>query len=198
MKKIGLLLFGIIVILIVLFALKSSEKIHPPGIIVNEIPQQNKLSQRKTWIRNGFFYKALAEFSLTARVLGKKEYSTGTESKISQYDLALGWGQMSDSKILDDIEVSQEFRFYFWKTDKFPIPREDIEKKSANMHIIAANENIEEVLDEIVVGDIIQYSGYLVEVRGPENFNWKSSLTRSDTGNGACEIVWVENIVILF
>lgn len=198
MKKIGLLLFGIIVILIVLVALKSSEKIHPPGILVNEIPQQNKLSQRKTWIRNGFFYKALAEFSLTARVLGKKEYYTGTESMISQYDLALGWGQMSDSKILDDIVITQEFRFYFWKTDKFPIPREDIEKKSANMHIIAANENIEEVLDEIVVGDIIQYSGYLVEVRGPENFNWKSSLTRSDTGNGACEIVWIENIVILF
>jgi hypothetical protein len=36
--------------------------------------------------------------------------------------------------------------------------------------------------------------GYLVEVRGRDGFRWRSSLTREDTGNGACELVWVEKL----
>jgi hypothetical protein len=32
----------------------------------------------------------------------------------------------------------------------------------------------------------------LVEVRNNKGWFWRSSLTRSDSGNGACEVVFVE------
>jgi len=34
--------------------------------------------------------------------------------------------------------------------------------------------------------------GYLVNVTGPNGFNWNTSLRRDDTGNGACELFYVQ------
>jgi len=45
-------------------------------------------------------------------------------------------------------------------------------------------------------GQIVRLQGYLVDVRGPGGFAWNTSLTRSDTGDGACEIVWVEAVAV--
>ena len=41
-------------------------------------------------------------------------------------------------------------------------------------------------------GQIVTISGYLVDISGPDGFVWNTSMTRSDKGNGACEIVYVE------
>ena len=43
---------------------------------------------------------------------------------------------------------------------------------------------------------VITLHGYLVEVRANDGWHWRSSLTRNDTGNGACELVWVESVEI--
>ncbi len=43
-------------------------------------------------------------------------------------------------------------------------------------------------------GELIHLSGLLVEATGPEIGTWRSSLSRTDTGNGACELVWVEEL----
>jgi hypothetical protein len=41
---------------------------------------------------------------------------------------------------------------------------------------------------------LIHLSGLLVEATGPEIGTWRSSLSRTDSGNGACELVWVEEL----
>ncbi|NOX66794.1 MAG: hypothetical protein GXO85_13635 [Chlorobi bacterium] len=84
-----------------------------------------------------------------------------------------------------------------WKTDAFPIPRKEIETSSANMHIIPANEQVEDELDDILVGEIILFKDYLVKIITDDSFRWQSSLTRNDTGGGACEVVWVEKLLRL-
>jgi hypothetical protein len=43
----------------------------------------------------------------------------------------------------------------------------------------------------------VRLSGYLVEVLGDDGWRWVSSLTREDTGTGACEVIWVEQIELL-
>jgi len=45
-------------------------------------------------------------------------------------------------------------------------------------------------------GQIVALSGYLVRVQGPDGWHWNSSMTRSDSGNGACELVWVQDLAI--
>mgnify|MGYP003398699190 CR=1 FL=1 len=43
-------------------------------------------------------------------------------------------------------------------------------------------------------GERIALSGQLVRVEGDDGFRWVSSLSREDTGAGACELIWVEQL----
>jgi hypothetical protein len=101
---------------------------------------------------------------------------------------------MADPAVLQKVSISQSNRFYYWHVDDFPIPRRDIETHSANMHMVPATAAVERTLKSLRSGQQIKISGYLIEVRAPDGWRWKSSLTREDTGAGACELVWVENI----
>jgi hypothetical protein len=44
------------------------------------------------------------------------------------------------------------------------------------------------------VGAIVHFDGELVEAAARDGWTMRSSLTREDTGNGACELVWVEHL----
>jgi hypothetical protein len=46
---------------------------------------------------------------------------------------------------------------------------------------------------DLRVGQVVHIQGRLVRVEGPGGFRWASSLTRTDTGDGACELVWAES-----
>jgi hypothetical protein len=82
--------------------------------------------------------------------------------------------------------------------ESFPLPRREIETSSANMHLIPANDAVSSVIREIRNGDIIELSGSLVNVISEDDgWRWKSSQTRNDTGNGACELIWVESLQIV-
>ena len=139
----------------------------------------------------------LEDFSIDARVLSRQDYKLDREAQLSPIDLALGWGPMADPEVLSQIEVSQSNRWYHWQTAKFPIPRRDIETHSANMHMIASDPAIADELSRVKAKDRIHLEGKLVEVRGDDGWHWRSSLTRDDTGAGACEVVWVTRLDVL-
>lgn len=138
----------------------------------------------------------LASFSLTARVLSREDYHFDAEARFSPTDLAFGWGRMSDTAVLRSIGVSQGERFYYWQVKSFPIPRREIETHSANMHMIPANALVSHELKRVRVGDIVTLAGLLVEVDRPDGWHWRSSMTRTDTGAGACEVVYVQSLEI--
>jgi hypothetical protein len=164
------------------------------GIIAPTEPSQTTLVQPVKFAKDGFQVAALAGFELQARVILKADY-TDTGAKIAPMDLALGWGPMSDSRVLDALNVYQSDRFYFFEAkDQWPLPLENVGYCSANMHMIPANAAVERALRGLKAGNIVRLRGYLVRVDGPDGFTWLSSLTRTDAGNGACELVWVESI----
>lgn len=68
---------------------------------------------------------------------------------------------------------------------------------SSNMHMIPANEEIKERLLSLRQGAIIELKGFLVGVQMGGQWVWGSSLSRTDTGNWACEIVWVNELSVL-
>ena len=71
--------------------------------------------------RGEFLLRPRAEFSATVRILHREDYSIGPLAKLVPTDFAVGWGPMSDSAVLADIEISQGNRFYFWRTENWPI-----------------------------------------------------------------------------
>ena len=147
--------------------------------------------------RDGYRITALEPFTLTARVLGREDYRFDAGSGLSPTDLALGWGPMADPGVLAGIRISQGNRWYHWQVDAFPIPRREIETHSANMHMIPANAAVAATLADIREGEQITLVGQLVEVERDDGFRWISSLSREDTGAGACELVWVEQLTRL-
>lgn len=174
----------------------SSATFAPEEAILGE-PVQINLTEPVTPIeKNGYMLTPLAEFQAEARVLSAHHYSTDRESQLVPVDLALGWKHMSEDAVLKKIEIRQDGRFYFWKTDAFPIPREEIETQSTNMHLIPADDIIEETLKSVKTGERVRFKGYLVEARGKDNWHWRSSLTRHDTGAGACELVYVTSLEV--
>ena len=188
---------NILFILSLFLFFACGEMKQPPGVFAPDIPIQKNISTAKTWDKSDYHFTALATFELRAKVLGKEKYRYDRESDLAPYDLALGWGRMSDQSVVDHLDISQRTRWYFWKTEAYPIPRKEIESSSSNMHIIPANEQVEDELDDLLVGEIIQLEGYLVAVNADDGWKWKSSLSRKDTGGGACEVVWVEKLLRL-
>ena len=143
---------------------------------------------------NGYRVAPLASFDIRARVIRSERYHFGGVADLSPVDLVLGWGAMSDSAVLKQISFSQGGRFYHWWTSNFPVPRRVIETHSANMHMIPANGALARQLKSIRSGNMVHLKGWLVEVTNREGFRWTSSLTREDTGGGACELILVESL----
>ena len=142
--------------------------------------------------RNGYRIVPLEPFTIEATVLSKRRYRFDRESDLAPVDLALGWGPMADPAVSRQIRVSQSDRWYYWRVSEFPIPQRAIEAHSANMHMIPATPEIEDRLEALRPGDAVRLKGYLVEARAPDGWRWRSSLSRTDTGAGACEVVWLK------
>lgn len=177
---------------------RAQKPIHQAnGVLVQGDPVQSRLDRDEVWQKDNYTIKALADFDIEARVLAKEMYSSGREAELSPIDLALGWGAMSDSEVLSALSISQSNRFYFYRWENQPPrPPEEIASHSANMHMIAANAQIETTLKAVRPGQIIRLRGKLVEVSAPDGWRWQSSLTRDDNGAGACELFRVESAEI--
>ncbi|HEY6544870.1 MAG TPA: hypothetical protein VIZ64_08255 [Dokdonella sp.] len=165
------------------------------GTLVAGAPRQTSPSDDAPFEFAGFELTPLADFELEARVLSREDYTFGTESELSPTDLALGWGRMSDSAVIEQLEIGQSARFYHYRwRDQPPIPAAEIVRSSANMHLIPADETVARDLARVRVGQLVDLRGRLVEARRADGWGWRSSLTREDSGGGACELVFVDSI----
>ncbi len=173
------------------------EIVHGPGVLVAEEPYQGSAGSAAEQAVGAFQLTPLAAFSIRARVLATTDYYFGREAELSPIDLALGWGRMSDEEVLKDISITQGGRFYYWRVNAFPIPREEIQTHSANMHMIPADADVRKALQSIRVGNVVRLHGYLVEAKAADGWRWRSSLTREDIGSGACELVLVQSVEVL-
>lgn len=140
-----------------------------------------------------FHVQPLAGFSLEARVLGRQDYRFERGAALAPTDLALGWGRMTDPAVYEPLEITQSGRWYRyrWDSDGPPIPLDEIVSSSANMHMVPANDTVARALANVRAGQMVRVQGWLIDVRDDEGWRWTSSLTRDDSGDGACELVYV-------
>lgn len=139
--------------------------------------------------------RPLAGFSLDARVLSREDYALGREATLSPTDLALGWGRMREDAVLSRLDISQSGRWYQYRWQgEPPLPPTEIVRSSANMHMIPADAIAAAALARVREGERVRIEGWLVEAVAPDGWRWRSSTTRDDSGNGACELIYVCSI----
>ena len=171
----------------------------PKGMLVAQEPKQSAVrGSRKMFSVGEYQLEAQASYHVRARLLHRMSYQFDASAAVSPLDFALGWGPMSMTEVLDQLDISQGGRFYTYRwRDQPPLPAEIIAQTSANTHLIPADARVLGSLDKMRQGQVIELTGYLVNVSGPNNFTWQSSLTRADTGGGACEVMWVESAEVI-
>jgi hypothetical protein len=171
---------------------------YPDGVLVAESPVQEDISPKALPDRNGFHLTPVARYHLRARVLGTKRYHAGLQSHLVPVDVAIGWGRMSDQAALDQLRLTMGNRFFFYEWEGAPpIPKDELMRSAANNHVIAANPAVASAVSWLRVGQLVEMAGWLVDADGPENFHWPTSRRRDDTGNGACELFYVESLKTL-
>ncbi len=166
---------------------------HTVGVLAAEEPVQVNLDSEAGIERGDFRLTPRAQFSAIVRVLAREDYSMGPLADLVPTDFAVGWGPMSDSGVLAGIEISQGNRFYYWRTTSWPIARREIETHSANWHVIPADDAARVALSRLRAGSLVELEGHLVDIEGPEA-RMRTSLTRTDTGAGACEILLATSV----
>jgi hypothetical protein len=134
-------------------------------------------------------------YDITARILSTERYRFDALAALAPEDLALGWGPMSDNTVLETVDISQSGRFYWWRPHaNTPVPAETIITHSANTHVIPADERIKQELGRLRVGEVVRLTGSLVDANRDDGASIHTSLSRSDTGAGACEVLLVESV----
>lgn len=138
-----------------------------------------------------------ATYRIEAKLLSKEPYSAGDAGKLAPWDFAVGWGPMSREDVVARLGIEQSARFYSYRWQgEPPLPVEQIVRHSANMHLIPADKRIAAQLDGARPGYKVVLEGRLVDAVWTDGRRWSTSLTRNDTGKGACELMFVEAVTV--
>jgi hypothetical protein len=173
--------------------------LHPSdGLIAPLEPQQSDIAGAQPVPHGRWVLTPRAQYDISARILGREDYHFDALADLIPEDLALGWGPMSDNRILRQFDISQGARFYSWQSHgSLPLPRQQIVEHSANTHVIPADEAVRAALARLRVGEVVHLSGVLVDGRRDDGVFMRTSLTRSDEGAGACEVMLVAAVEVL-
>lgn len=89
------------------------------GIPARAEPQQTDKDLPKPFPHEQYTITPLARYSITAVVLSRDRYRFDPAAKLAPLDLALGWGAMSISSAINELNISQSGRWYeyTWRGD---------------------------------------------------------------------------------
>ena len=202
MKTLVFVLAGLLIVLLLITVMKTPEPV-PMGsydfvLDPEEDPVQRETSEKEFPIRishGTMMLTPLAEYDITAAVLSKKRYYFGWSAEMVPFDYALGWGTLAVEEARETVRFSQSGRWYYYRLkEESPFSPGYVALHSSNHHIIPATLNLRYLLKRLKKGEVIRLTGFLVYahgfVKGKEVF-WRSSLSRKDTGDGACEVFYV-------
>ncbi len=133
----------------------------------------------------------MAAYEGAFAVKGVEKYSTDGAAVVSPRDFILAWGRLGEGAVDAEISYSQSNRWYYYRyTGDSLVTGSYISEHSANTHIIPADSAVLDRILKVDKNDYIHLEGYLVKVHFTDG-DWTSSLTRKDTGDGSCEILYV-------
>lgn len=176
----------------------EARAVHPgDGVLAPDDPLQTDIAAGAALRHGRWMLTPRAHYVLTARILGREDYRFDALADLVPEDLALGWGAMSDNRVLAAFDISQSARFFTWRPRGFlPIARELVITHSANTHVIPADAQVRAELARLRVGQVVHLEGLLVDATRDDGATARTSLTRSDSGAGACEIMLVESLAV--
>ncbi len=176
---------------------QSRPVLPPDGVLAPEDPVQVDVADGPRTRMGRWTLTVRAHYRIKARILGLERYRWDSLAALVPEDLALGWGMMSDNRALKSVDISQSNRFYYWRMRAgAPLSRENVIDHSANTHIIPADVLVTRELRRLRPGQTVTLTGDLVDGLRDDGVSIHTSLTRTDTGAGACEVMLVREVEV--
>jgi len=146
--------------------------------------------------RRTFRITPRASYDVAARVASTERYRWGAAGALLPWDFVLTWGAATREPAWSHVAYLQTGRFYNWSTHDASLDPAYLGSHTANTHLIPATGRVAFALAHVSRGDVVRLEGDLVDVDGPDGFVWRTSLSRTDTGPGACETLYVKSVTI--
>jgi len=149
-----------------------------------------------------FTIQPVFRYTIVGKVVGKDEYSLVATDVLAPMDFAIANGEIISPELFRYFTFEKIPRHYRYRYS-FPqgvrqLSREYVNEHISNNHLIFANESVYAQAKTTATNDFVVISGYLVTVSGKSRdgrtFSQGTSTTRSDQGEGACEVVYVESL----
>jgi hypothetical protein len=116
---------------------------------------------------------------ITGRVLALKEYPHQGLGEYTTLDLVLGWGPMSDNRVIDQLAIRQEDRhFVIEPKPALDLPLETAYRSSINISLSTDFAEHRQMLGAIRVGDVIRLEGWTVRIRNAAGATWEGVIGR--------------------
>lgn len=139
-------------------------------------------------------------FEIIGEAVAVTSYRWAFTNPYYDVDLGLAWGPRART-YKEKLKFRQGARWLMWSSHE-PMDEStlsDIKLHIGNLHLIPAEgrPELSKAIHWIDKGDLVRVRGFLVKIHGPSGeLIATSSTARDDTGDGACEIVWVEELQI--
>jgi hypothetical protein len=121
-------------------------------------------------------------------------------SEFSPADFAVAWGRAGLRAVREGVSVSQGRRRYGWEGSCRDASCADMRSfglVSANWHIVPADAAVADAVEDVSKGDVVEIEGDLVSIVLKGGVVVRSSVTRDDVEDGACEIIRVRSVRIV-
>ncbi len=178
-----------------------------PEVIRGPIQTEVWGGETITFMKDGMEYELtpLYNYTISGLIVGKMDYRLFSIYKTSSafpIDVCLIWGDNVKNGVFrkDGVKFSQDCRWCWveWERDVgFNV------QELSNNHLIINDRGVEKKAKAMMRGDQVTLKGKLVNVKfrprdGKQGWgSWNTSISREDTGAGACEVIYVEEIDVL-
>ena len=143
------------------------------------------------------------DYDLTGMVVsyrhheGNSRMHRRSNDRLNMLDVCVIWGENTANPRLDRIKFwNGIFTCNVQTRDSQAWAAFDMYKLSNN-HLLSDRESIRDSVRDIRIGDQIRVRGYLASYTNPAGGTRGTSTTRLDTGDGACETIYVEDFEIV-
>lgn len=181
-----------------------------PEVLTEPVQKELRQSDPILFTREGYHFELTPRYSYELSGLLVHTFSYDTwysidkKDKVIPIDLCIIWGDNVRSGVFKDwnSRFSQDQRFCWWHGSQ-PIKNDQI----SNNHLVVKSDEFEKKLNNLQVGDQIRLVGKLVDIKATplksgEGYangvtTFTTSTIRQDTGAGACEVIYLEDIQVL-
>jgi hypothetical protein len=170
-------------------------------------PEQNEISERAfimDWRGSQYVLHPVADYKLTGLVVSRNDIGGisdiyHTSDSVDVVDVCVVWGDNARPEVYKNYEFGSEPFSCWYRPKTWPPATELHIDELSNTHVLAKDESLARRLSRVHLGDQIRLRGRLVNYNpaGASEQLRRSSTVRTDTGNGACEVMYVEQFDLL-